>query len=146
MSLLNPGAGEITDRLTILSLKALYGAAAGKDVSHFVNERNGLLVKLRARELNGAWFECVLQLGAVNAALWARTDEQRRWMEQWRDRGPDSSGLSGGPGSGFITATAIPAAECGIAIMRLNDERARLVRQINVLSGDVPADAGEEKL
>jgi len=129
-ALLNPGAGEITDRLTILALKILHGEAAGKSVQHFVTERNGLLGKLRGRELNGAWFEACLQLGAVNAALWARTDEQRRH-------------LALESGTCFDVRAA---AECGCAIMRLNDERARLVRQINVLSGDVPADAGREKM
>ena len=126
MALLNPGAGEMCDRLTILSLKILAGQEAEKSVSHFVNERNGLLTKLKGRELNGAWFESVLQLGAVNAALWARTDEQRTYL----------AGISNWQA----------AAECGCAIMRLNDERARLVRQINELSGDLPKDAGQEKL
>lgn len=132
MALLNPGCGEIVDRLTILSLKVLYGEAAGKSVAHFVNERNGLSVKLKGRELNGAWFEQVLQLGAVNAALWARTDEQRRYLDQYHEP--------------WTKERTLAAAECGVAIMRLNDERARLVRQINELSGDLPKDAGLEKL
>lgn len=131
MSLLNPGAGDISDRLTILSLKILFGSSAGKDVTHFVNERNGLLTKLKGRELNGAWFELVLQLGAVNAALWARTEEMREYLRRLP--------LVGG-------ADTFDCAECGIAIMRLNDERARLVHAINVVSGDVPKDAMGEKL
>ena len=132
MSLLNPCCGEISDRLTILSLKILHGDAAGKDVTHFVNERNGLLTKLKGRELNGAWFDLVLQLGAVNAALWQRTDELRGYLEEYERPGDMYDWASEG--------------QCGRAIMRLNDERARLVHAINVVSGDVPKDAMGEKL
>lgn len=119
--LLDPGLGEITDRLTILALKILHGEAAGKDVAHFVRERNGLLTKVRAATVNGSWFEQALALGAVNAALWQRTDEQRSYL-------------------GLEKLTQVvewqSAALCGIAIMRLNDERARLVASINAQVGD----------
>lgn len=116
--LLNPGIGEITDRLTILALKIRYGLDAGRDVSHFGRERAGLLTKIRSATLNGSWFEQTLALGAVNAALWHRTDEQRRYVNaasafNWEDAG-----------------------RCGIAIMKLNDERASLVEAINVQTGE----------
>ena len=130
--LINPGAGDLVDRLTILALKILHGQAAGKDVTHFVTERNALLVALRNRELNGSWFEHVLSLAAVNAALWQLTDEMRGYL-----------------GLETLKAPVIewePAARCGIGIMHLNDDRARLVRTINELSGDLPKDAGQEKL
>lgn len=133
--LVNPGAGDIADRLTILALKILHGQAAGKDVAHFISERNSLLVLLRNRELNGSWFEHVLTLAAVNAALWQRTDEMRLLL---RLRGLD--------GAWPTAERVLEAANCGCAILQLNDDRARLVRLINELSGDVPKDAGQEKL
>src|ERR1700676_1554522 len=75
--LLNWGPGECSDRLTILALKILHGTDAGKDVKHFTDERNALLTDIRARTLNGKWFEAVLELAAVNAALWHAEDRLR---------------------------------------------------------------------
>lgn len=122
--LLNPGIGDICDRLTILALKIQHGTAAGKDVAHFVRERNGLLTKVLAATLNGSWFEHVLALGAVQAALWQLTDEMRGYLADYA--------------AGIVLQEALyeDAAKCGMAIMRLNDQRAELVRTINELTGD----------
>jgi hypothetical protein len=136
MRLINYGAGEITDRLTILALKILTGAAAGKETAHFENERSSLMVKLAARTLNGSWFAQVLELGAVNAALWYAEDALRGWRSTWAETGPDSSGLSGGPGSGYKTATAAAIVALAFRIQDLNDQRAVLVEAINKLAGD----------
>ena len=131
MRLVNYGAGEITDRLTILALKILHGKAAGKSVEHFEREQETLLSKIRGRTLNGVWFEQVLGLAAVNAALWTAEDE----MRHWREHKPMLDGL---PGS--ITSAAL---RCAFRIQELNDKRAELVSTINANSGEKD---GEEKL
>lgn len=121
MRLLNYGVGDACDRLTILSLKVLHGEAAGKDVSHFRNERNGLLTKVRSA--GGSWLDELLQLGAVNAALWTATDDLR-------DRSLDPREARRDHGWCSIVAAL------GLRIMELNDERARLVASINAQVGD----------
>src|SRR5678815_5708453 len=141
MSLLNPTVGDLCDRLTILALKRLHGTAAGKDVSHFNREWAGLLTKIHGRTLNGAWFEHLLDLGAVNAELWVLTDDMRTLAEQHRSvTTPDSSGLTGHFSGPRVLEQAGPV---GIAILRLNDRRAELIQTINELCGDAD---GREKL
>lgn len=115
--LLNPGIGDICDRLTILALKILH-CPPDRSAEHFVTERNGLLTKLRASTLNGSWFEHVLSLGAVNARLWALEDEIRRLRRQDDEK------------------DARTVACVAFTIADLNDERARLVGLINELTGD----------
>lgn len=127
MSLVNPTVGEITDRLTILALKRLHGTAEGKNVAHFDREWASLHTALRSRTLNGAWFEQVLELGAVNAALWTRTDEQRTYLDYEKS----------------LDTNVNNVAKCGCVIMRLNDRRAQLVQRINELAGELE---GPEKL
>lgn len=123
MRLMNPGAGEITDRLTILALKILHGGHAGKDTTHFENERNSLLVQIRTRTLNGSWFEQVLDLAATNAALWEAEDDLRELREN----------------SGSLDA----AGRLAFRIQELNDRRAAIVETINKQTGEL---LGEEKL
>ena len=120
--LTNLGAGDLTDRLTILALKLLHYGAAGKDTKHLQDERNVLLGKLRGRELNGPWFELVLELGAVNAALWAETDKLREFER--------------GPAEDYTDLHWHAIGSLGISIMRLNDRRAALVDEINKLTGE----------
>ena len=127
MRLINPGAGEITDRLTILALKILIGTEQGKETKHFQNERTALLTKLGAQTLNGAWFAQVLELAAVNAALWHAEDDLRVLRGQ----------------VSFAEHDWMTAAEIGIRIQSLNDQRAALVQQINEKTGDA---LGSEKL
>jgi hypothetical protein len=132
--LINIGVGEIADRLTILSLKILYGRQQGKLIDHFETERNALLTQLRGRELNGAWFEQVLGLGAVNGALWQAEDELRDWRKRFELKA--------------VSEVEEPAACHLVAlvafrIQTLNDERAGLIEAINKLTGD---HLGREKL
>jgi hypothetical protein len=123
VSLLNPTVGDLCDRLSILALKRLHGSAAGKDVSHFQREWAGLLAKIHGRQLNGAWFEHVLDLAAVNAKLWTLTDEMRDYVITQR-----------------VAAQLLPeagqVAKCGMSIMLANDRRAELIQTINELTGD----------
>jgi hypothetical protein len=123
MRLINYGVGEIADRLTILSLKILYGTEAAKDTKHFLDERNALLAQLRSRELNGGWFEHVLELAAVNGRLWQSEDDLR---------GMRTAKLADGY-----------AAELAFRIQGLNDRRAELVNLINKVTGE---HRGDEKL
>lgn len=121
--LLNPGIGDICDRLTILELKLLH-APADRSVDHFLQERNGLLTKVRAATLNGSWFERVLGLAAVNARLWQLEDEIRGYRLDWA--------------GGIVSKEALmeDATKCAFAIAEMNDRRAQLVREINELTGD----------
>lgn len=130
--LTNPGVGDISDRLTILALKRLHGTAAGHDVSHFDREWATLHTMLRGRTLNAAWFEQVLELGAVNAKLWALTDQMRHFLF-----------LRSLDGSWPTTDRTLETANCGCDILTLNDRRADLVQKINELAGD---NLGAEKL
>jgi len=119
MRLVNPGVGEVTDRLTILALKILHRGAEGKPTKHFEDERNALLVQIRARTLNGSWFEQVLQLGATNAATWYAEDALRAL----RDARPTDDLLQ-------------QAGTVAFRIQELNDQRAAVVETINKLAGD----------
>jgi hypothetical protein len=140
MRLVNVGPGELTDRLTILALKILHGSEAGKDVAHFETERTALLQQVRSRTLNGVWFEQVLQLGAVNAALWTAEDELRDL------RAAEIKRLGKSDLPLFATLTEVelrPIAQVAFRIQALNDQRAALVQQINKDAGEA---TGQEKL
>jgi hypothetical protein len=130
MRLLDPGAGEITDRLTILSLKILFGDQAGKDTTHFKAERTTLLSKIRSKTLNGVWFDKALELAAVNAALWHCEDAMRGFRIE--------------AGESPLTPTGCASVvEVAFRIQSLNDQRAKLVAEINKDAGD---SVGQEKL
>ena len=118
MRLVNYGAGELSDRLTILSLKLLFGAEAGKDLTAFTAERTVLLSQIRSRTLNGVWFASLLELAAVNAALWHAEDDLRAI----RLASPELS----------LAATVALA----FRIQMLNDQRATLIEKINKDAGE----------
>lgn len=126
--LINPGVGDITDRLTILALKILHGQERGADLSHWERERATLLGLIRARTLNGIWFESVLELAAVNARIWETEDGIREWREQ------EPEGVKG--------PEAVEVARLVFRNQSLNDRRAELVHAINEAAGD---DRGQEK-
>ncbi len=128
MRLVNYGVGEIADRLTILSLKILYGTEQGKDTKHFLDERNALLAQVRTRELNGAWFEHVLELSAVNGRLWQAEDELRGLRVEKAQNSSEPWETIG---------------DVAFRIQSLNDRRAELVSLINKLTGE---HRGAEKL
>jgi hypothetical protein len=137
MKLVNPGIGEISDRLTILTLKILIGVEQGKETTHWETERAALLVQIRARTLNAIWFEALLELAGINALIWHNEDDLRilrqRWMNWERS---DSSGLTGSEERKRIE---IEAGSVGFRSQRLNDRRAELVQQINKDAGDAVA-------
>jgi hypothetical protein len=127
VKLVNCGAGELSDRLTILALKILAGTDAGKDISHFETERLALLSQIRARTLNGKWFAGLLELGAVNAMLWHAEDALRDLRVRFggKELGPDIN-----------TAGTVRLA---FRIQGLNDRRAELIAEINKDAGDSEA-------
>jgi hypothetical protein len=125
--LVNYGAGEMSDRLTVLALKLLFGTEAGRDVTHFRNEQVVLLTQIRGRTLNGTWFEAYTELAAVNAALWHAEDDLRE-MRKLDDRSLESLEV---------------AALMAFRIQELNDRRAGLIEKINHDAGD---GSGPEKL
>ncbi len=128
MRLINPGPGEVADRLTILALKILFGGQAGKDTAHFERERAALLTKFRATDA-GKLTEPLLELAAVNGALWHAEDELR----VYRDAGYNAVGAP----------EPLAVVTLAFKIQSLNDRRAQLVGQLNQLAGEAPA---QEKL
>jgi hypothetical protein len=132
--LVNLGVGDIVDRLTILSLKLLYGEQAGKETKHFRDERNALLTQIHARDQYQLWYEQGLELHAVNAALWQAEDEMRGFREHEL-----------GTASGRILADGWlrEVTDCAFQIQKLNDRRSELIAQINAKVGDP---AGSEKI
>ncbi len=125
MKLINPGAGEISDRLTILALKILHGTEQGKDVAHFEAERSALLSKIHSRTLNAMWFDAVLELAGINAMLWHGEDDLRAWRLK-------GSGLA----QGWEKSAAEEIIRLAFRLQALNDRRAELVQQINKEAGD----------
>ena len=119
MKLVNFGVGEISDRLSILALKILFGQEAGKDVSHFEKEWAVLLTQITARTLNARCFEDVLKLAAVNAAIWHAEDDLRQMRTD-------------GGGVGIFE----DAGHLGFRLQELNDRRAELIEAINKEAGD----------
>lgn len=120
----NQGAGEVTDRLSILALKIAHGQAAGQDVGHFVSERNALLVQLRARTSDPC-LEQTFELATTNAMLWYAEDAIRRLRE-------DAEGAS----ASEKPTLYMEAGRIGMRVQQLNDRRAELVGEINRSSGE----------
>ena len=113
MSLSAPTVGDITDRLTILSLNMLSDSTAVE----WRQERTSLMAKLRAQTLNGAWFTALLDLATVNGALWHAED----MMREFRQEGTPTSDY--GPWG--------PIVDCAFRIQALNDQRKALIAAID---------------
>lgn len=127
----NPGPGEILDRLSILALKVTYGKLAGKPIDHWQEETSALLTAVRKlyhdAGATGPTDSTLLELAAVNGALWQAEDELRAYRED------------GKPASDY--GTWGPIVDCAFRIQQLNDRRAELVTLINTNAGlDRPGD------
>lgn len=133
MRLVNIGLGEIADRLSILALKVAHGTEQGKDISHFVNERNALLTQTRTYELAGC-VEWLFELAAVNGMLWQAEDDLREWRGM-----AHLSHLT----IGLDNAQLVDVGKIAFRIQSLNDHRAELVHALNKQAG---TDLGQEKL
>ncbi len=131
MRLINYGAGEIVDRLTILSLKI---AHAPENNDHFRNEQVVLLMKLRACNGITSYLDELLELATVNGLLWHAEDEIRDWRKRFELHA--------------VSEVEDPAARhmvslIAFSIQELNDRRAGLVEAINLKTGE---HRGSEKL
>ncbi len=132
MRLVNAGAGEYADRLTILALKLLHAEEQGKPTEHFRNEQVTLLGKLRVANGIAGYLEALLELGTVNGALWKAEDEIRYARSVWTNAtDPERA----------VLAPKVVA--CAFRIQSLNDRRAQLVATINQQTGE---HRGDEKL
>lgn len=131
MRAVNIGLGEIADRLSILALKIAHGEQAGKETTHFVNERNALLTMLRGYELAGV-AEQLFDLAAVNGMLWYAEDDLREFRRSCGDKLPEGD-----------RDTRDAVVLCAFRIQSLNDRRADLVWTLNKQAG---TDLGQEKL
>jgi hypothetical protein len=129
MRLLNPSPGEILDRLSILELKIAASKKLDRDSTHFEAEKASLDEVFRNWE-NGLIEDCCGDedmydkkretiaynrngLAAINALLWQAEDNVRET--------PDTS----------VFKLAILCKQ----IVRLNDARAKFVRQLDLLYG-----------
>lgn len=132
--LLNPGLGELVDRLTILRLKILH-APDPRDTMHFHTEQaqvqmlidrvhQGLHVPLETHTKLGTY---TADLHMVNRKLWALEDRMAQYAQSrlyYEDHLADVGDL-------------------GISIWHANRDRNTLIREINALAG---TDVGPEKL
>lgn len=126
MRVLNPGPGEIADRLGVVARKIVEG---GDKEGTFKDELYELLYALYDGRTKGArteWVEnCIpaVMLDATNAAIWQLEDRVREFRNGKLPGTEDFSQLS-------------------FRIQQLNDRRAELVKEINAQYGVVR----EEKL
>jgi hypothetical protein len=132
MRLINFGAGEITDRLTILALKLHHADASGKALDHFRHEQVALLAKLKAGNGLASFLDELLELATVNALLWQAEDQIRAYRN-----GPAFIGMRP------VSEGAETVAEIAFRIQELNDRRAVLIEAINQKTGE---HRGQEKL
>lgn len=116
MNILNPDAGDLLDRLTILSRKVLETEPEGK---HFEAEEADIVQRLEARLFSPALVSVVTRLAAVNAAIWELENLLREWRAEYGDD------LAGNPGA------ALRLAENYLTTQALNDERARIIGNLN---------------
>ena len=123
MRVLNPGPGEVVDRLTIVARKIVEGK---EKAEHFHKEMEELFHWWENRsfgEVNEGFAKAAYLLAAVNAALWQLEDKVREFRE---GRPPGTADFS----------------QLAFRIQQLNDRRAELVKEINAQYGVVR----EEKL
>lgn len=131
--LLNPGPGELADRLVILQLKLAF-APRDAVVDHFLNERRELQLWLSSSiviaetrdppiaNFVSVWLELLTRLAAVNAVLWQLEDQTRGWRAASVTRGAVE------PGQAAVWAALS-------TVQALNDERNGVVNEINRLFG-----------
>jgi hypothetical protein len=114
--LLDPGLGELTDRLSILGLKILSAEKTGRPFAHFVIERTAILSRL-------ALMQPAVRLSAdlyrVNSQLWEAEDRLRASRGDWDD-----------------IEYLREVTRLAFGIQALNDERSQLIAQLNGQSTD----------
>lgn len=106
MSLINPGLGDVIDRLTILARKK----AERPEAKHFPPEFTQLLAKVDTGETTQTIIRFIIELAAINATIWERINMARELVRA--DRG----GLA-------------------LSLIHLNDTRQEIVAALNKLDG-----------
>lgn len=77
MKLLNPGLGDVLDRLTILGLKIQHGRLQGESTEHWEEEQVALNAYAESRWKGMAFdHKLILQLAAANAVIWNINDSR----------------------------------------------------------------------
>lgn len=125
--LVDPGPGEILDRLTILQLKLLYGWLKDQPTTHWAEEYVVLAERLPTVWKAPVW-ERLLELAAVNAALWQAEDDMRRLRNLPVGERAEWAGL-------FRRTWVQDTSIVGVKIQQLNDRRAALITLINTTAG-----------
>jgi Protein of unknown function (DUF4254) len=115
MSLLHPTPGEMHDRLCVINLKILAFFEASKDTSRLKSEEIEIMSHLKSVEAMDGFFlsDTLLDLVKVNSEIWAMEDEIRN------------------AGEDTVEHLALIAKR----IARYNDERNRLIREIDKAYG-----------
>ena len=116
MRVMNPGPGEIVDRVTVVVRKIVEAQLIGWDCQHFEKELDELL------DVN-VWDNLIVSvtkldylLGATNAAIWQREDDLREARK---------------------TKNYEAAGRIAMENQELNDRRNRLVGELNAAYGIV---------
>lgn len=112
--LLHPRLGDYWDRRSILELKIEDANARGVFADHFLRELDEIDQHLRSQGAVGVY--AVRALKIVNARIWEATDRLLKLRTGW----PRLS-----------EPTIFEIAELGITILNLNEERAKLVQELN---------------
>jgi hypothetical protein len=138
--LLSPSVGECSDRITILNLKIVNGKKLGKDTCEWRAELFNLEERISgffySPEIFESFRELKAELQAINNGLWEAEDELRAYPE------PDFSQIL----VYSVCEQVFHLAACAKRIAHLNDERMRLVREINKLFGQEHAAQGAQKM
>jgi len=131
MRVVNPGPGELYDRLSILALKVQYGKEKNIDVSDWEQEEYEVLCAISAHftvdsskiKVSGSKdnLQLVGELNAVNKNVWVAIDQQREYQKV------DLHSAS--------EPTLREIARLGLYVMEMNDVRAKLIGEINELYG-----------
>jgi hypothetical protein len=122
MRVMNPGPGELFDRLAVLSLKIEVGQQKFLNVDDWQQEEYEILVALTGTGCqDDETMALVEQLRAVNKNIWIAIDRQREFLAL--DLNAQSE------------AKLREIAHLGLNVMEQNDIRAKLIGEINALHG-----------
>lgn len=125
MTLLDPDAGEILDRLSILARKRL----EKPERKHFEEEESSLLKHFWASTKSigvESFIQHLLRLSAVNMALWQAEDELRELRRYAVENQYDFS---------IWTPCSMKLAKSSMRLQSLNEERSRLIQFFNAELG-----------
>jgi len=109
--LLNPGPGELADRLSVITLKLFH-----KSTAAYLEERGQLILAIAEALRDSAFqFEDYLALAAINGELWAFEDRIRAFRAATKPLELDEREVL----------------DVALGIQVLNDQRAALIAKIN---------------